>query len=115
MAEERKINLLKPVTDLLSGNFFGKEFVQKNVGFMVYLTFLVMLYIGYGYYADKMMKKAAELENMEELNSKLHSSIKDLNQVSLQSNLLKLTAAQGINELKQAPIIVKEEQGSGKD
>lgn len=105
---EKKINILKPITDLLSGNFFGKEFVQKNLGFVVYLTFLVMLYIGYGYYADKQMKKAAELENMEELNSKLHSSIKELNQISLQSNVLKLTEEKGIVELKQAPIIIKE-------
>ena len=87
---EKRINILKPITDLLSGNFFGKEFVQKNIGFVMYLTFLVMLYIGYGYYADKQMKRAAELENMEELNSKLHSSIKELNQISLQSNILNI-------------------------
>lgn len=105
---EKRINILKPITDLLSGNFFGKEFVQKNIGFVVYLTFLVMLYIGYGYYADKQMKRAAELENMEELNSKLHSSIKELNQISLQSNVLKLTEDKGIVELKQAPIIIKD-------
>jgi len=105
---DKRINILKPITDLLSGNFFGKEFVQKNMGFVVYLTFLVMLYIGYGYYADKQMKRAAELENMEELNSKLHSSIKELNQISLQSNVLKLTEEKGIVELKQAPIIIKE-------
>lgn len=108
---EKRINILKPITDLLSGNFFGKEFMQKNLGFVVYLTFLVMLYIGYGYYADSLMKKASELENMEELNSKLHSSIKELNQISLQSNVLKLTESSGIEELKQAPIIIKEEIG----
>ena len=107
---ERKINILKPITDVLSGNFFGKEFMQKNIGFVVYLTFLVMLYIGYGYYADGLMKKASELENMEELNSKLHSSIKELNQISLQSNVLKLTEGTGIEELKQAPIIIKEKK-----
>lgn len=106
---EKGINILKPITDLLSGNFFGKEFVQKNMGFVVYFTFLVMLYIGYGYYADKQMKLAAELENMEELNSKLHSSIKELNQISLQSNVLKMTESDGIKELKQAPIIIEKE------
>ncbi|MEN8787611.1 MAG: FtsL-like putative cell division protein [Flavobacteriales bacterium] len=104
---DKGINILKPITDLLSGNFFGKEFVQKNMGFVVYFTFLVMLYIGYGYYADKQMKIASELENMEELNSKLHSSIKELNQISLQSNILKMIEDKGIMELKQAPIIIK--------
>lgn len=104
---DKGINILKPVTDLLSGNFFGKEFVQKNMGFVVYFTFLMMLYIAYGYYADKQMKIASELENMEELNSKLHSSIKELNQISLQSNILKMTEGEGIMELKQAPIIIK--------
>jgi len=107
---EKRINILKPITDLLSGNFFGKEFMQNNLGFVVYLTFLVMLYIGYGYYADGLMKKASELENMEELNSKLHSSIKELNQISLQSNVLKLTENTEIEELKQAPIIIKEKK-----
>lgn len=109
MAENGR-NILRPITDLLSGNFFGKEFVQKNMGFVVYFTFLVMLYIGYGYYADKQMKIAADLENMEELNSKLHSSIKELNQISLQSNVLKLTQDKGIRELKQAPIIIKKKK-----
>ncbi|MGB1039475.1 MAG: FtsL-like putative cell division protein [Flavobacteriales bacterium] len=109
MAEEKKINLLKPITDLLSGNFFGKEFIQKNIGFMVYLTFLVMLYIGYGYYADKQMKRVAELENMEELNSRDNSATKELNQISLQSNVLKMVKEKGLEELKQAPIIIKEE------
>ncbi|MEZ7901917.1 MAG: hypothetical protein ACI8RY_000331 [Urechidicola sp.] len=107
---EKRINILKPITDILSGNFFGKEFMQKNLGFVVYLTFLVMLYIAYGYYADGLMKKASELENMEELNSKLHSSIKELNQISLQSNVLKLTENTGMEELKQAPIIIKEKK-----
>ena len=107
---EKRINILKPITDILSGNFFGKEFMQKNLGFVVYLTFLVMLYIAYGYYADGLMKKASELENMEELNSKLHSSIKELNKISLQSNVLKLTENTGMEELKQAPIIIKEKK-----
>ena len=107
---EKRINILKPITDILSGNFFGKEFMQKNLGFVVYLTFLVMLYIAYGYFADGLMKKASELENMEELNSKLHSSIKELNQISLQSNVLKLTENTGMEELKQAPIIIKEKK-----
>ena len=107
---EKRINILKPITDILSGNFFGKEFMQKNLGFVVYLTFLVMLYIAYGYYADGLMKKASELENMEELNSKLHSSIKELNQISLQSNVLKLTENTGMEELKQAPILIKEKK-----
>lgn len=108
MAEERKINVLKPITDLLSGNFFGKEFIQKNIGFMVYLTFLVMIYIGYGYYADKQMKRVAELENMEELNSRDNSATKELNQISLQSNVLEMVKEKGIMELKQAPIIIEE-------
>ena len=105
-----KINILKPITDLLSGNFFGKEFVQKNIGFMVYLTFLVMLYIGYGYYVDKQMKRVSDLENMEELYSKNHSSTKELNQISVQSNVLKMTEKQGVVELKQAPILIEKKE-----
>ena len=105
---EKRINILKPITDLLSGNFFGKEFVQKNIGFVVYITFLVMLYIGYGYYADKQMKRVAELENMEELNSRDNSSTKELNQISLQSNVSEMVKDKGIKELKQAPIIIQE-------
>jgi len=45
---------------------------------------------------------------MEELNSKDNSATKELNQISLQSNVLKLTEGKGIVELKQAPIIIKE-------
>lgn len=69
-----------------------------------------MLYIAYGYYADGLMKRASELENMEELNSKDNSTTKELNQISLQSNVLKLLKNTGIEELKQAPIIIKEKK-----
>ena len=103
----KNINILKPISDILSGSFFGKEFVQKNVGFVVYITFLVMVYIGYGYYADSQMKKASELENRIELNSRLHSSIKELNQISLQSNIIELTKEKGLQELKEAPILIE--------
>ena len=111
-AKKGKINVLKPLNDLLSGDFFGKKFVQNNLPFVMYLTVLLIMYIGYGYYADGVMKKAASLENMEELNSELHSSIRELNEVSLQSHIIELTEEAGLKELKEAPIKieVKEEE-----
>ena len=107
---ETKINMLKPISDILSGNFFGKDFVQKNIGFIVYLTFLVMIYIAYGYYAESQRLEAAKLENMVELNSKRNSIIKELNQISLQSSIIELTKGNGLEELKEAPIVIKNEK-----
>lgn len=108
MAEKKgKINVLKPLNDLLSGDFFGKSFVQNNLPFVMYLTVLLIVYIGYGYYADGVMKRAASLENMEELNSELHSSIRELNEVSLQSNIIESTEGKGLKELKEAPIKIE--------
>lgn len=105
-----KINVFKPLNDLLSGDFFGKKFVQNNLPFVMYLTVLLIIYIGYGYYADGVMKKAASLENMEELNSELHSSIRELNEVSLQSHIIELTEDMGLKELKEAPIKIEEKK-----
>jgi hypothetical protein len=108
MAEGKgRINILKPLNDLLSGDFFGKNFVQNNLAFVMFLALLVVVYIGYGYYADGVMKRAAYLENMEELNSELHSSIKDLNEISLQSNIVELTKETGLKELKEAPVKIE--------
>ncbi len=108
-AEEKKerINIFKPVNDLLSGNFFGKKFVQNNLPFVLYLGLLVVVYIWYGYYVDGVMKKASALENMEELNSELHASIQELNTVSLQSNIASKTKEIGLEELKEAPVKIE--------
>lgn len=105
--EKKKINVLKPVNDLLAGNFFGKKFIQNNLPYVAFLVFMLMVYIWYGYYADGVMKRVSELENMEELNSELHASIEDLNQVSLQSNIVDLAEEKGLQELKEAPVKIE--------
>lgn len=114
MAKEvkRKLNVFRPINNLLAGNFFGKKFIQKNLPYVIFLAFLVVVYIWYGYYADGVMKKLSTLENMEELNSELHASIEDLNSVSLQSNVVDMAKEKGLEELKEAPVkieMIKEE------
>ena len=111
MAEKKeKINLFKPVNDILSGNFFGKQFMMKNMSYVAYVGFLVLLYIWYGYYADGVMKQASALEDMEELNSELHATIKELNQVSLQSNIVNYTKELGLEELQEAPVKIEKKE-----
>lgn len=102
--------MFKPVNDILSGNFFGKKFVQQNLPYVMYIVFLVVLYIGYGYYADSVMEQAASLENMEELNSELHATKQELNEVSLQSKIVELTKDLGLEELKEAPIKIEKKE-----
>lgn len=105
--EKKRINVLRPVNNLLAGNFFGKKFIQNNLPYVAFLAFLVMVYIWYGYYADGVMKRVSDLENMEELNSELHASIEDLNKVSLQSNIVDLAEKKGLEELKEAPVKIE--------
>lgn len=111
MEKREKINLFRPINDLLSGNFFGKQFMVKNISYVGYLGLLVLVYIWYGYYADGVMKRASYLEDMEELNSELHASIKELNQVSLQSNIVNYTKELGLEELKEAPVKIEVKEG----
>ena len=108
--KKEKINLFKPINDVLSGNFFGKNFMLNNVSFVGYIGLLVLVYIWYGYYADGVMRKASKLENMEELNSELHASIQELNKVSLESNIVGLTKEIGLEELQEAPVKIEVEK-----
>lgn len=103
-------NITKQLGDILSGNVFGRKSVQKNLKYLGYVTFWIVVYIAYGYYADKTMKEIAVLEDMEEINSELHSEIKELNQISLQSNISKLTEDKGLKELRETPHAIKVEK-----
>ena len=43
---------MNPFKEIISGELLQRGRVMKNLPFLLYLTFLMLLYIGYGYYVD---------------------------------------------------------------
>jgi hypothetical protein len=103
---DNKENMLTPsVRDVFNGNFLSKENIVKNVSYLFFLTFLLICYIGYGYYSDKISSRIAELKNEnQELVSEQHTSNKDLNLISLQSRIADSTDVLGLKESVDPPI-----------
>lgn len=101
--------VVKSFRGVLTGDVLQSEYVMKNLGFLSYVIFFAMVYIAYGYYVDKTMKEVAEMERgAEELGAELHSTLRELNYVSLQSSVAKNTESLGLKELNDAPkFIVK--------
>lgn len=73
---------------LLNGDLFLRENLIKNLPFIFYVTFLVVCYIGYGYYVDRTSGNIVELEEKSrELKADLNNESAYYNQLSMYSHI----------------------------
>lgn len=101
-----------PTKDILSGDFLGKGSVLSNLGFLMYITFIMLLYIGYGYYVDNTLRRSTEEEKKgAELYSELQSVKERLNQLSLQSTVAEAVKEMGLYEATDPPKVIEVEKG----
>ncbi len=106
--KEKKIGKLRVVTrsiaDVFKGNILSKGNVAGNLTFILFLTLMLIGYIAYGYYTDKVARNISVLENqLEELRSDFQTTKKDLNQISLQSQVALSVAQYGLKESVDPP------------
>ena len=95
---------MNPFKEIISGELLQRGRVMKNLPFLLYLTFLMLLYIGYGYYVDNSVRRINDLnEKGEELYSELQSVLELYDQESLQSKIAEKTSKWGDYESKDPP------------
>jgi len=51
-----------PVRDILSGSLLTRDIILKNIGFIIWLTFLGIVYIGNSYHAEKIARSTDKLQ-----------------------------------------------------
>lgn len=91
--------------NIFSGDLFKKGLVLNNIPFLSYVTFLMLLYVGYGYHVDNtVLAISKESTKGEDLYSKLQSALEMYDRESLQSKVAEETAKWGLYESIDPPV-----------
>ena len=93
--------------ELFSGELFKKGMVINNTPFLVYVTFLMVIYVAYGYHVDGVVLEISKKSKAgEKLYSELQSALELYDKESLQSKVVKETEKWGLYESVDPPLII---------
>jgi len=94
----------KSLANIFSGNFLSKDNVVSYLPFMFFITFLGILYIANGYYAEKTVRELYRVGNeLKEMRSEYITVKSDLNFKSKQSQVAQATIDLNIIESTTPP------------
>ena len=94
--------------EIFSGDLFKKGIVINNTPFLAYITFLMVIYVAYGYHVDGVvMTISKESKKAEELYSQRQSALELYDKESLQSKVVKETEKWGLYESIDPPLVIK--------
>ena len=93
-----------PFKQIMSGELLQRGKIEKNLPFLLFLTLLMLVYIGYGYYVDNTYRQINNLDKKaEQLYSELQTALELYDQESLQSKIVEKTSKWGVYESKDPP------------
>lgn len=98
-------HLFKRVVQILDiPDFDERAFITYNFRYMLLITALAILYIGNTRYAERQLRKINDIQaKLKELRWEYMSTTSDLMLKSKQTEVAKLVAPLGLEELKQPP------------
>jgi len=74
------------IRDILNGSLLTHDIILKNIGFIIWLTFLGIVYIGNSYHAEKVARSINRLQSeVKDLRSESITTAAKLMYVSRQS------------------------------
>ena len=89
--------------------YFNYTSIVKNIPFILFLSFLAMLYIFNGHYSDKLTRNITEIEkNVRELEYEYKSVKSEVIFRSKESELLKVVEPIGLKELKEPAVLLND-------
>lgn len=104
----------KSVSAVLSGSFLTRDYVQRNMPFILFLVGLMIVYIAYGYSAEKAVKKIVhEQVELKDLKAQSLTAHSKLEQIKQQSRIAESIKELGLKESTTPPNIItipKEEE-----
>jgi hypothetical protein len=104
-----KKNHIKPgsfIKELLSGSMVSEKLILNNLGYITLITFLIALYIGNRFNAEKITRETSKLtKEVKDLKSESLSTSADLMYISKQSEVYSMVREKGLSleELKSPP------------
>ncbi|MCB0401607.1 MAG: hypothetical protein KDD41_05950 [Flavobacteriales bacterium] len=94
----------RSLASVFSGNFLSSDNVVKQLPFIFFLTFLGILYIANGYYAQRTVRELQKVnDELKALRSEYITIKSDLNYNSKQSQVAQATEPYGIKESTVPP------------
>ncbi|RMG78946.1 MAG: hypothetical protein D6707_09105 [Bacteroidetes bacterium] len=96
---------------ILNGSFFTKDMFFKNINFILYLTFLLLLYIANGYLAEDNVRDIAKLEKeVNELHAEYITTKSELMYTSKYSEVVRMVNEKnlGLIETHRPPLKIEE-------
>lgn len=106
--KKKSSKVARSFMDVLNGNVLTKDYVVQNLPYIIFLTALMLVYIGMGYNIDKNTRliNALEEENLD-LRTEEISVKTEYNVVSGQSQVADSTSKMGLMEARdEAPNII---------
>ena len=74
------------IRDILNGSLLTRGIILKNIGFIIWLTFLGIVYIGNSYHAEKVARDINRLQReVKDLRAESITTAADLMYISRQS------------------------------
>jgi hypothetical protein len=98
------------VRGLIDGSLLTREAVIKQLPYIIFLTLLILIYIGNRYHTEKVVRKTVELQNeVRELRSEAITTSAELMFISKQSEVTKLVKRKNLEleELEKPPKIIE--------
>ncbi|OFY19985.1 MAG: hypothetical protein A2W98_13460 [Bacteroidetes bacterium GWF2_33_38] len=97
------------IRDVIDGSVLTKEWVIKQLPYIIFLTFIAILYIGNRYHAEKIIRETTKLQaQVKELRSESIATASELMYISKQSEVSNLVKANNLDltESVEPPIII---------
>ncbi|NCP45283.1 MAG: hypothetical protein COW67_00840 [Flavobacteriales bacterium CG18_big_fil_WC_8_21_14_2_50_32_9] len=104
--EEKEVKIKSPnfFTSLITGSFLAKDNVVGALPFVLFLTFLGLLYIANGYNTEKLVRELDNInDELKELRSEYITIKSDLNYESKQSQVASKSELFGVKESTVPP------------
>ena len=102
------------VWDVFDGSVLTRNTVVRQLPFVLFITFLIILYIGNRYHAEKVIRETMQLQTeVRELRARAISTASELEFISRQSEVAKLInkRSMGLQEAVDPPIKITVKKG----
>lgn len=98
------------IRELFDGTLLTRDMVVRQLPFVLFLTFLMILYIGNRYHAEKIIRESIQLQSeLKELRARAIYTASELEFISTQSEVARRVEERvpGLKEVENPPLKIK--------
>lgn len=101
-------NLPKAMVSMLNGSFLARENVIQNMPFMFFIVLLMVMYITYGYYAERTVRELHKVDlELKDMRSDYITKRAELEKTEKQSQVAEDIEQLGLKESKTPPFKIE--------